>query len=53
LAISARVSSATVWDPIRRVSFLIVDSSGTREWREIRQKRRRCSESETSLIRVS
>jgi hypothetical protein len=41
LAISTRVSSLTVSAPIRRVSFLIVDSSGTRSVSEIRQNRRR------------
>ena len=41
LAINERVSSDTVSAPIRRVSFLIVDSSGTRSESEIRQNLRR------------
>jgi hypothetical protein len=52
LTISARVSSLTVSAPIRRVSSRIVDSSGTRSPSEIRQKRRRWIESETSAISV-
>ena len=39
--ISARVISATVSGPIRRVSLRTVDSSGTRSDSEIRQNRRR------------
>jgi hypothetical protein len=39
--INARVSSLTVSDPIRLVSFRTVDSSGTRSDNEIRQNRRR------------
>jgi hypothetical protein len=41
LTISARVSSATVSAPIRRVSLRTVDSSGTRSVSEIRQNLRR------------
>jgi len=37
----------------RRTSLRIVDSSGTRSHKAIRQKRRRCSESETSRTSVS
>ena len=48
LTINARVSSLIVSAPSRRVSFLIVDSSGTRSDSEIRQNRRRWIESETS-----
>jgi hypothetical protein len=51
-AISLRVSSATVSGPILRVSFLIVDSSGTRPESEMRQKRRRWIESHTSATSV-
>ena len=39
--INARVISATVSGPIRRVSLRTVDSSGTRSDNEIRQNRRR------------
>jgi hypothetical protein len=50
--ISARVSSDTVSGPSRPVSFLTVDSSGTRSHSEIRQNRRRWIESETSATSV-
>lgn len=53
LAITSRVSSSTTSGPSRRVSFLSVDSSGTRSPTAIRQKRRSCSESETSRSSVS
>jgi hypothetical protein len=39
--INARVSSATVSGPIRRVNLRTVESSGTRSVIEIRQNRRR------------
>ena len=52
LQINARVSSLTVSEPIRRVSFLTVDSSGTRAHKEIRQNRRRWIESDTSATSV-
>jgi len=39
--INIRVSSFTVSDPIRLVSFRIVDSSGTRSDKLIRQNRRK------------
>jgi hypothetical protein len=52
LQISARVISATVSGPIRRVSFLTVDSSGTRSESAIRQNCRRWIESETSATSV-
>ena len=52
LAINARVISFTISDPTRRVSLRIVDSSGTRPDRPIRQNRRRCNESDTSLTSV-
>ena len=51
-AIKARVSSSTVSGPIRRVSFLTVDSSGTRSDNAIRQNRRRWIESDTSATSV-
>jgi len=51
-AINARVSSDTVSAPIRRVSLRTVDSSGTRSESEIRQKRRRWIESDTSATNV-
>ena len=50
--IRTRVSSFTVSGPIRRVSFLTVDSSGTRSDNAIRQNRRRWIESDTSLTSV-
>jgi hypothetical protein len=50
--INARVNSATVSDPIRRVSLRTVDSSGTRSDSEIRQNRRRWIESDTSATSV-
>jgi hypothetical protein len=53
LAITSRVISSTVSCPSRRVSLRIVDSSGTRSLIAIRQNRRRCNESETSLTSVS
>jgi hypothetical protein len=52
LPISARVNSDTVPGPRRPVSFLIVDSSGTRSASEIRQNRRRSIESDTSATSV-
>ena len=52
LQISARVSCDTISGPIRRVSFLTVDSSGTRSLKEIRQNRRRWIESDTSATSV-
>lgn len=51
-AINVRVSSATVSGPIRRASFLTVDSSGTRSASEIRQNRRSAIESDTSATSV-
>ncbi len=41
LAINVRVNSDTVSEPSRLVSFLTVDSSGTRSLNEIRQNRRK------------
>jgi hypothetical protein len=52
-AITTLVISCTTSAPSRRVSFLTVDSSGTGWSIAIRQKRRRCSESETSRTSVS
>lgn len=53
LAITNLVISFTVSGPSRRVNFLTVDSSGTRRSIAIRQKRRRCNESDTSPTSVS
>jgi hypothetical protein len=51
-SINARVISFTISGPTRRVSLRTVDSSGTRADRPIRQNRRKCNESETSLTNV-
>ena len=52
-AITQRVSSSTTSAPSLRVSVRTVDSCGTRSPSAIRQKRRRCRESETSRTNVS
>ncbi len=53
LAITARVICSIVSAPNLRVSLRTVDSCGTRSSSAIKQKRRRCSESETSPTSVS
>ena len=52
-SISPRVKSATTPGPSLRVNLRTVDSSGTLPDSGIRQKRRRCNESETSRTSVS
>ena len=52
-SITILVISCTTLAPSLRASFLTVDSSGTRRSIAIRQKRRRCSESDTSRTSVS
>lgn len=53
LAITARVICSIVSAPNLRVSLRTVDSWGTRSSSAIKQKRRRCSESDTSRTSVS